>query len=123
MRKNNVKHTVVLAVVILLALGLAAYAIFGGRTRRDIIGAWTTTAGGVKQGFHCGTSGIAASIRIDTLQYDSWTLHGKTLILKGTLFSKRKVTDIADTLHIKKINSKELVIEKDGRTIKYHKTL
>lgn len=123
MRKINVKHTVVVIAAILLALGMAVYAILGGRTRRDIIGAWITTTDGKTHGFQCGTGGIAASIYNDTLQYDSWSLHGKKLILNGTLFSNRKVCDITDTLLIQKISSKDLTVKTKGKTVKYHKTL
>lgn len=120
--KNNRKHSLVAIAAVVIVLGLAFYAIFGGRTRRDIIGCWVTTVDGADRGFQCGTRGIAASINIDTLQYTDWEIHGKTLVLKGKRFANRHVFDIADTLQIRKINASTMVVASGDSTRTYHKT-
>ena len=121
MKRINIKHAFVAIAAILVAIGLAAYAIFGGRTRRDIIGVWVISSDGTDRGFHCGNGGIAASINNDTIQYNCWELHGKQLVLKGKKFSNRKVSDFADTLHIRKINASSLTVMRDEVQLTYHK--
>lgn len=121
MKKINGKHSLVAIAAVAIVLGLAFYAIFGGRTRRDIIGTWVMSVEGTNRGFQCGTRGIAASINIDTLQYTNWELHGKSLILKGKRFANRHVFDIADTLPIRKINASTMVVASGNSTHTYHK--
>lgn len=119
MAKRNGIHLTTTILAILAIAAIVAYAIFGGSKKREIVGTWVTDTCAIESGFQCGTRGIAASINYATRQYNSWEIHNNDLILKGKLFNNRRVTDIADTMAIKKLSSKTLVVEQNGKTVQY----
>ena len=110
-----------MALAVILALAVAAYAIFGDRREYDIIGTWVVDTCEVQSGFQCGKHGIAASIKNSTTQYNSWEMNKGNLILKGKLFSGGRVKDFCDTLQIISLNSGQMTVREDGNITKYHK--
>ncbi len=121
MKKKNPAHLLLAIAAILVLVGLAVYSIFGGRTRRDIIGVWVCDSAGVTTGFQCAGDGMAASVHNSTTQYNNWEISHHNLILIGKRFEERRVHDIADTLTIKHISSKSLTTEHNGKTTNYIK--
>lgn len=121
MAKRNGIHTIVTAVAIIALLTILLNALFGGNRKRDIIGSWVTDSTGIETGFQCGNQGLAATINNATYQYNSWEMRRSTLILKGKEFRNRRVYDFCDTLTIKRLNSKQLTVEQNGKTTEYHK--
>lgn len=119
--RHNGIHPILAAAAILLVLGILANSLFSGNRQRDIIGTWVTNADGVETGFQCGTHGIAASVNNATYQYNTWVLSHSKLILGGKEFLDRQVYEFSDTLKVKKLTSKQLVVEQDGTTTTYHK--
>ena len=123
MARHNGIHPIVTAAAIVAVLALLAYIVFGGSRQRDIVGTWVTDTSTVESGFRCGTKGIASTINNTTYQYNTWKLHHNNLILSGKEFRDKQVLDFSDTLKIKKLTSKALVVEHNGQTTHYKKTL
>lgn len=121
MKKRNPIHLLLTIAAVLVLVGLAVYSIFGGRTKRDIIGVWVCDSAGVASGFQCATDGMAASVHNSATQYNNWEISRRNLILHGKRFANRRVFDISDTLTIKKISSKSLTAERNGETKTYRK--
>lgn len=121
MKRINGIHPLVAVSAIVLVIAMTAYAIFGDSRKRNIIGAWVTDTNGRESGFQCGNHGIAATIDNATYQYNSWELRRDQLILKGKEFKDRRVYGFSDTLQIKHLTSKQLVVEHNGRTTEYKK--
>ncbi|MBP5190798.1 MAG: hypothetical protein J6031_07790 [Bacteroidales bacterium] len=121
MKKKNGIHPIITVVAVLLVVAILLYALFGGNRKRDIIGTWVTDTAGIETGFQCGNHGIAATINNATYQYNRWELRRHSLILKGKEFRDRRVYDFSDTLLVKHLSSKQLVVEQQGRTTEYHK--
>ena len=121
MAKRNGIHPILTAGAIIALLAILFNALFGGSHKRDIIGTWVTDSAGIETGFQCGNQGIAATINNATYQYNSWKLNRDRLILKGKEFRDRRVYEFSDTLNIKHLNAKQLIVEHNGTTTKYHK--
>ena len=120
--RHNGIHPILAIAAILLVLGILAYALFSGNRQRDIIGTWVTGTAGAEMGFHCGEHGIAASINNATYQYNTWELSRDRLILGGKEFRDRLVSGFSDTLKVKRLTSKQLIVEHNGTTTSYRKT-
>ena len=121
MAKKNGIHPILMFLAVALLLGIAAYTLFGNSKKRDIIGTWVTDTSHVESGFQCGAAGIAASINNSTYQYNTWELSRNNLILNGKEFRDRNVYPFSDTLKIKKLSSKTLVVEQNSKTTRYKK--
>lgn len=119
MAKRNGIHPILTILAILAIVGIVCYAIFGDNKKRDILGTWVTDTCQVESGFQCGKQGIAASINNSTKQYNSWEINRSNLIIKGKLFKDRRVSDVSDTMTIKRLNSKTLVVKQNGKTVEY----
>lgn len=122
-RKRNGIHPVLTIAAIAALIGMLAYIVLGKDQKRDIVGTWVTDTCEVGSGFRCGMQGLASSINNTTYQYNNWELSKNKLILTGKEFSGKRVYDFSDTLTIKRLNSKSLVVEQDGRTTHYKKIL
>ncbi|MBO7489416.1 MAG: hypothetical protein J6T88_03970 [Bacteroidales bacterium] len=122
-RKRNGIHPVLTIAAIAAVIGILAYIVLGSDRKRDIIGTWVTDTCEVESGFRCGVQGLAASINNTTYQYNTWELSKDKLILTGKEFVGKRIYDFSDTLTIKKLSSKSLVVEQDGRTTHYKKIL
>ena len=123
MAKHNGIHPILTAAAIIAVLALLVYLIFGGSRQRDIIGTWVTDTANAESGFRCGNKGFASTINNTTYQYNTWKLHQNNLILNGKEFRDKRVFEFSDTLKIKKLTSKTLVVEHNGQTTQYKKTL
>lgn len=121
MKKTNSIHFILAMLAVFAVLGIMFYSIFGGSKKRDIIGTWIIDTNHIESGFQCGKGGIAASIRNSTTQYNNWIISQHRLILKGKRFKDGRVTDINDTLTIKRLNSKNLTIVFDSTEMHYRK--
>lgn len=121
MAKRNGIHPILTILAVAALLGILAYALFSGRKQRDILGTWVTDTCKVESGFQCGTMGIAATINNATYQYNNWELSHGNLILSGKQFKDRRVYEFSDTLKIKRLTSKSLVVEQNGKTTNYKK--
>lgn len=121
MKKINGVHPLVTVAAIVLVIAILLYVLFGGGRKRDIIGTWVTDTSGIETGFQCGNSGIAATINNATYQYNSWELRRNNLILSGKEFRNRRVREFSDTLTIKHLSSKHLIVEQNGTSVEYYK--
>lgn len=121
MKKVNGKHTIVALGAIVVAIGLAVYAIVGGRTRRDILGSWVVSTENGAPGFQCGVDGIAASVHNDTIQYNAWKRKRNNLILSGKRFANNRVTPFGDTLEVLHLSATQLHVRKGHDTVTYYK--
>ena len=119
--KKKKLNPIAVTAAVILALAVAAYAIFGDRKQYDIIGTWVVDTNEVESGFQCGKHGIAASIKNSTKQYNTWELRRGKLIMKGKLFSDGRVNVFCDTLQILNLNSEKLTVKQDDKTTRYHK--
>ena len=56
--------------------------------------------------------GKASSINMATLQYKSWKINGKTLILEGESTGNRQTLHFSDTLNIIQLDKDQLILKK-----------
>lgn len=119
--KKNGIHPILTIAAIVAVTAMLAYSIWGGRKERDIIGTWVTDTSGTESGFQCGRHGIAASINNSTCQYNNWKISKSLLILSGKEFKDNRVNPFSDTMAIKKLNSKQLIVDYHGRGHSYRK--
>ena len=69
----------------------------------DIEGKWVEpipNMPGMKQGFSLEQGGVAESINMATLQYDTWQVDGNILILSGKSIGNHQEIEFSDELDI-----------------------
>ncbi|MYY27360.1 lipocalin family protein [Elizabethkingia anophelis] len=79
----------------------------------QLIGSWVQTIPGLEdenQGFVLNKDYTAQSINIHTFKYDKWSFSKDTLFLSGHSQGVKEFGENIDTMLIKKLNSKELII-------------
>ena len=64
------------------------------------------------QGIKFQKDGKASSINMATLQYKSWKINGKTLILEGESTGNRQTLHFSDTLNIIQLDKDQLILKK-----------
>lgn len=87
-------------------------------------GKWVEPIPGMEdqvQGVSLEKDGKASSINSATLQYQSWTRQGDTLVLSGQSLGNGQTIDFVDSYRIEKLSDNELILKNDDMTINYTK--
>ena len=87
-------------------------------TEADLLGVWVApvSEGDMVQGFRLDKGGVAYSINMATLVYESWKCDGDLLILNGRSLGNGQNIEFADTLHVAKADGANLVLSgADGK--------
>ncbi|MGL5981477.1 MAG: lipocalin family protein [Phocaeicola sp.] len=94
-------------------------------TRGNLVGNWIEVMPmslDVVEGMTLSKNGVASSIGMETLKYESWSENGEELILCGKSIGNGVTSEFCDTLTICSITADSLVLEKFGRyKINYHR--
>lgn len=87
-------------------------------------GCWTEPVPGQPgkvQGFCLYAGGRAVSVNMATLQYESWKMPGRQLVLSGKSIGNRQTITFSDTYTVKRLADDELVLQKGGQTLTYRR--
>ena len=104
-----------------LLMGLLAAC---GGNSTSIVGAWVEPVPGMEgqvQGINIGEGGIASSVNMATLVYESWKQEGDQLVLTGKSIGNGQTIEFADTMAIKKLTPDSLILDNQGMEIRYAK--
>lgn len=83
----------------------------------DIEGKWVEpipNMPGMKQGFSLEQGGVAESINMATLQYDTWQVDGNILILSGKSIGNHQVIDFTEEYEIASVDNDTLILKNAG---------
>lgn len=106
--------------IIMVATGALA-----GCCSKQIIsleGRWVEPIPGINgvQGIDIQPEGVASSINMATLQYDSWKAEGDKLILNGRSIGNGQTITFSDTMRIEKLTPDSLILTSgNGYTLRY----
>ena len=81
---------------------------------KDIVGKWVLPISGQPDkswGFELIKDGSAKSINASTMLYESWILRHDTLFLSGKSIGIGQTISFTDTLIVKEINTKSLILK------------
>ena len=84
---------------------------------KDIVGKWVLPISGQPDkswGFELIKDGSAKSINASTMLYESWILRHDTLFLSGKSIGIGQTISFTDTLIVKEINAKSLLLKTTG---------
>ena len=101
------------ALIACLTLGLISCSNTG--YKKKIPGSWCEPIPGRTQDVQeikFQKDGKASSINMATLQYKSWKINGKTLILEGESTGNRQTLHFSDTLNIIQLDKDQLILKK-----------
>lgn len=104
-----------------LLMGLLAAC---GGNSSPIVGEWVEPVPGMEgqmQGIKMEKGGVASSVNMATLVYESWKLEGDNLILTGKSIGNGQTIEFADTMTIKKLSYDSLILDNRGMEIRYVK--
>lgn len=90
----------------------------------SLIGQWVEPVPGNKsafQGFSLRNGGSASSVNMATLQYRTWRRDGNRLVLSGKSIGNRQTIDFEDSYVIKKLTSRELILQKGDRAFVFQR--
>lgn len=90
----------------------------------SIIGAWVEPVPdmeGQVQGIKIEEGGVASSVNMATLVYESWKQEGDKLILTGKSIGNGQTIEFTDTMGIKKLTADSLVLTNRGMEMRYAK--
>lgn len=90
------------------------------RQKVQIVGDWVVPAKDMSraEGFGLGQGGIAATINNSTVQYARWSLKKRRLVLEGIRFEEGHVHQFSDTMMVRKLTEKSLVLQHDSVVMK-----
>lgn len=92
----------------------------------SISGSWVTEMEDQpqhKQGFTLKEDGRAVAINLGSMNYDKWEKQDDRLILSGKKEHGGQMSDFQDTLRIIAVADSALTLEKDGKQVRYTKTM
>ena len=95
-----------------------------GGNSTSIVGAWVEPVPGMEgqvQGINIEEGGIASSVNMATLVYESWKQEGDQLVLTGKSIGNGQTIEFADTMAIKKLTPDSLILDNQGMEIRYAK--
>lgn len=77
-----------------------------------LVGSWVEPIPGMngEQGVKLEENGKAQSINMATLQYESWTLQGNTLVLAGKSLGNGTTIEFKDTLTVVSLTADSLIV-------------
>ena len=73
------------------------------------------------QGFCLESGGKATSVNMATLRYEHWVQKGRSLILSGKSIGNRQTINFEDSYVIKKLTSRELILQKGNGTFVFQR--
>jgi len=123
-RNNTATMNAIIKNITLLSFFLLLLTITGCKRRHNIVqGEWilVNTERTTHKGVQLAPNGLAASINQPTIQYSHWRLHKKHLILSGKRFKSNSIYDFTDTLIIKHLSDKMLIVSTDSSEVRYMK--
>ena len=96
-----------------------------GFQEKDLAGIWVQPVPGMAlvQGMELQEDGSARSVNTATLQYDSWKLDGKDLIINGKSIGNGVTSEFSDTLGIVKVTVDSLILMKGQLRLEYRKSI
>lgn len=109
--------------MLVATLLLSALVACGGSSE-SIVGAWVEPVPGMEgqvQGVKMEEGGIASSVNMATLVYESWKQEGDQLILTGKSIGNGQTIEFVDTMEIKRLTADSLVLDDRGMEIRYSK--
>ena len=71
------------------------------------------------QGFTLGANGVATSVNMATLQYDTWRTDGNELIMTGRSIGNGQTIEFTETYTIEKLTDDTLVLRNGDMTMTY----
>lgn len=95
-----------------------------GQQASTVVGEWVEPVPGMEgqvQGIKMETGGVASSVNMATLVYESWKQEGDQLILTGKSIGNGQTIEFTDTMAIKKLSNDSLILDDRGREIRYAK--
>lgn len=106
----------------LLAAGLSACSDAGND--KDLLGSWVEPIPGMEgmQGIRLEENGLASSINMATLRYESWERSGDKLVLRGQSIGNGQTISFSDTLNIVRADGDSLVLGQGDLRIRYAKS-
>lgn len=109
--------------MLVATLFMGLLAACGGNTT-SIFGAWVEPVPGMEgqvQGVKIEKGGVASSVNMATLVYESWRQEGDKLILTGKSIGNGQTIEVTDTMEIKKLTVDSLILDNQGMEIRYAK--
>lgn len=111
--------------VVLAALVIAMASCESIEDKRDLKGEWIEMESPYVQGFEL-KGGLfskpkAKAIGTQTLEYDSWELKGRELILRGKSIGNQNSCDFEQSFQVLKLDDDELVLRKGDLMLRYAK--
>ena len=100
-----------------LLMGLLAAC---GGNSASIVGSWVEPVPGL-EGIKMEEGGVASSVNMATLVYESWKQEGTKLILTGKSIGNGQTIEFVDTMDIKRLTADSLVLDNQGMEIRYAK--
>ena len=90
--------------------------------RSDISGTWIQPVPNMPdmvQGFTLGANGVATSVNMATLQYDTWHTDGDSLIMTGRSIGNGQTIEFTETYTIEKLTDDTLVLRNGDMIMTY----
>ncbi|MGM9742935.1 MAG: lipocalin family protein [Candidatus Cryptobacteroides sp.] len=96
-----------------------------GIRKDDLVGIWVQPVPGMAmvQGIELKADGSARAVNMATLQYDSWTLDGRNIILSGSSIGNGTSCSFSDTLGIVSISRDSLSLKKGSLILEYGRSV
>ena len=94
------------------------------REQASLIGQWVEPVPGNEsafQGFSLESGGLASSVNMATLQYQTWRRDGNRLVLSGKSIGNHQTINFEDSYVIKKLTSRELILQKGNGTFVFQR--
>lgn len=88
----------------------------------DITGTWVQPVPNLPdmvQGFTLGENGVATSVNMATLQYDTWTLNGDELTMTGRSIGNGQTIKFSETYILEKLSPDTLVLRNGDMELTY----
>lgn len=106
----------VLTIVLLTGVFMACES-----NKATITGTWVEPIPGMEgeQGITIDEGGIASSVNMATLVYESWKQEGDKLFLKGKSIGNGGTFEFTDTMRIQQLTADSLILNNQTMTISY----
>lgn len=100
------------------------------RASEKLVGTWLAPINGLpgEEGMKLEEGGIAVSVNMATLKYESWKTTGRNdyedadyLLLHGKSIGNKQTIDFTDTLKIDKLTSDSLIVSENNYVRAYHR--
>lgn len=108
----------------LLAVAMLAGVLFACSNSASVVGSWVEPIPGMDgqvQGITMEEGGVASSVNMATLVYDSWKQDGSQLVLTGKSIGNGQTIEFVDTMEITKLTADSLILSNQGIEIRYAK--